>query len=341
MSKAAPKPKFVMLGKSKFVHVARTKAADLKVKGGSGCPQVRKYQVSNQVPKKGISPEAASALEPCELCDTTAVINAMLPAEYKAEARKAKKDEVLDKFRPEPKKAKAAKASKAKAEPKAVAPKATMVGVRSTGSGERTKAEQLVVFATEHGWSAAIVNGEPGLLVEAKHDGQLIHCWFVDGKYDEARPAQLIVGDWTGKLRGVHMCRRQMAGEGRAKPYTEPGKGRSGPRKKDADIVVPADESPEDARRRVPFALDDDDATIIAAIKGKTIKWRNTMSNSMESAWLPADDRGKKTPKLYIQVHPTTRERMVTFLEVMSVGEHGETYGPTRTVRLNKIARVI
>lgn len=339
MSKSAPKPKFVMLGKSKYVHVARTKAADLKAKGGSGCQMVRKYQVANTVPKKGISPEAASVLEPCLLCDTAAVIASETPKERALEDRKAKKDEVMDKFRPEPKKAKAKKATKAVEAKEPSAPKATMVGVRSTGSGERDKAEALLAFAEANGWGGYIQDGKPGLLDVLKNGEQVIHCWFVDGKYDEARPAQLIVGEWTGKLRGVHMCRRQMAGEGRARPYPEPGKGRSGPRKQ-AD-AVPANESPEDARRRVPFSLDDDDVVIIDAIKGKTIKWRNSMSNQMESAWLPAEPKGKKTPKLFIQTHPQTRERMVTFLEVNSIGEHGEVYGPTRTVRLNKIARVI
>lgn len=339
MSKAAPKPKFMMLGKSKYVHAIRTKAWDLK---NSQCLQVRKYQVAGKVPKgKGISPEAASVLEPCTSCDPTTDIALLMAPERKVEDRKAKKDEVLDKFRPESKRSK--DAAKKAVEPKAAAPKATKVGVRSTGSGERTKAEQLVEFAKANGWAATIDDGKPGLRVVADDQtgNQVIHCWFVDGKYDEARPAELHVGDWTGKLRGVHMCRRQIAGVGRDKPYAEPGKGRSGPRKKDADIIVPDNESEVDARRRVPFALDDEDIAIIDALKGKTIKWRNSLSNSMESAWLPAEINGKKRPKIFIQVHPKTRVRMVTFIEVLSVTEHGETYGGERTVRLDKIARVV
>jgi hypothetical protein len=348
MAKAAPKPKFTILGKSQYVHVTRTKAWDLK---NSQCQQVRKYQVADNVPKKGMSPEAASALEPCLRCDTSAVIKEVMPV---TEAdRKAKKDELLDKFRPvdhkkrgrnntrelKAKTRKSEQGDKAPKEPRA--PKATMVGVRSTGSGERDKAEALLAFAEQSGWGGYIQDGDPGLLVVLKNGEEVIHCWFVDGKYDEARPAQLHVGSWTGKLRGVHMCRRQMAGEGRARPYPNPGQGRSGPRRKDEDDLPQDKESPVDARRRVPFSVDDDDLVIIDAIKGKTIKWRNMMSNTIDSAWLPAEAKGKKTDKIFIREHPKTKERMVTFLQVMAIGEHGEVYGPTRTVLLNKINRVI
>lgn len=334
-----PKPKFMSLGSSKYIHTVRTKTWDLK---NSQCLQVRKYQVADKIKGKGISPEAASVLEPCLSCDTAAAIRSVTPKSAKAEERKAKRDDVIEKIRAEQKPV--GKKSKAKSGDKPIKtpkPKATKVGVRSTGSGERDKATQLMDFAKEHGWKPSIGDGEPGLLVTLKKGDQTILCWYIDGKYDIARHAKIVVGSWEGKLRGAHQCRRQIAGEGRDKPYPNPGQGRSGPRHKSEEDEPPPDESPEDAARRVPFTMEDDDIAIIDAIKGRTIKWRNTLNNTIESAWVPASPEGKKTPKIYMQAHPKTGERMVTFMTVMSVNEHGEVYGATRTVSLGKIIRVV
>jgi hypothetical protein len=105
---------------------------------------------------------------------------------------------------------------------------------------------------------------------------------------------------------------------------------------------VPDDESPEDAKKRVPFSIDDEAIVIIDAIKGKEIKWRNSVSGSMEHATLPADPKGKKTDKIIIDDHPKIEgRRIVTFLAVEGIGEHGEVYGPWRSVALEKIVRVL
>jgi hypothetical protein len=353
--------KFMMLGKSKFVHVVRTKAQDLKAKGGSECQQVRKYQVAGTIPKgKGLSPEAAAALDPCPACEAADAIALAVKGSTTPEERKAaaadRAAEVRDRAAgKKPRKAaKAKKVAKPKKETKAKTPKEpkkpsmTKSGPRSVVSGvedgAKAKAELLAAFGDEHGWSSKLAKDKDTghWVLTSKKGSETIHTYFIDGKYDVGRHAEIVVGDWSGKLRGAHAVRRQMSMEGRDRPHPEPGKGRSGPRAKAKDAeVVPEDESPEDARRRVPFSMDDPEAEIIERIKGKTIKWRNGVSNSVEEAWLPGEWHGKKRDKIKIIDHPKTGKRMLNFFTVESIGEHGENYGPERTVYLDKIVRVV
>lgn len=350
---ASTNAKFMMLGKSKYVHVVRTKTQDLRQgEKGSGCQQVRKYQVAGNIPKgKGLSVEAASALEPCPLCHTAEAIAAATPPEVKREAAKAKARETMDKIADESK----TKAQKKKGKGKGAIDgikrtkraAGTKGGGRSAGGSNQEKADGLAAFAKEHGWKATVEDADPGLVVVSIRGEETIRCWFVDGKYDTVRHAVLEVGTWSGKLRGVHGCRKQMAGEGRDRPHPQPGKGRSGPRKgskgkgEQPEDVIPEDESPEDAKRRVPFSMDDDAIAIIDAIKGKTIRWRNGVSKTVEEAWLPDKAKGKKRDLITIIDHPKTGKRMVNFLTVTSITEHGPQYGPERTVYLDRIVRVV
>lgn len=359
MPSKTPKPKFMTLGKSKFVHTVYTKTYDLKGKRegggtGSGCQQVRKYAVADKIDykAKGISPEAALALDSCEACATSIVAESLIDPEVKKADRAAARDEVLARAKGDAKKATKGKAAKIKAAREAVgkgdkpakskaAPTKTKAGVRSVGSDTQGKANQLAEFGKEYGWSVEFADGEPGLLLIAQKDGQTIKCWFIDGKYDIARHAYIEVGSWRGTLRGAHACRRQMEGSNAVHP--NPGKGRSGPRKRaDAEVEPPEDESPEDARRRVPFSLDDPAVEIIDAIRGKVIKWRNGQTGLIEEAWLPAEVRPKRAKRdlIVVKEHPKTGERYIEFLTVDSIGEHGEQYGVERAVALRKILRV-
>lgn len=347
-TKPAPMPRFMTLGKSKFVHVVRTKTWDLKE---SGCQQVRKFQVAGNVKPsaKGISPEAALALDPCPNCGTDVIAKEALPPEVKKQAKRDQRDDVMKRAKESTQtKAQAKKAGKRSKAAKPAKERVGKPGARSAG-GTDSKAKALAQFAEDHGWTIGIKDGDPGVLVEAMLGNEIIRCFFVDGKYDTVRFATLSVGDWSAKLRGVHSCRRQIAGEGRDRPYPNPGVGRSGPRKgrkarnaeETADGSEPEEgESPEDAKRRVPFSIDDEPIVIIDAIKGKVIKWRNGMTEEIEEAWLPADPKGKKVPKIRIEEHPKTGRRIITFMVVTSVTEHGEQYGVTRSVFLDKIIRV-
>ncbi len=343
-----PKPKFMVIGKGKYVHVFRTEKWDRK---HHQCQQARKAIVAGKInyKSKGISPEAAAALDPCPNCDTAGVLKSLETPEQRKERTKASREATQEKIKDASKtdgqrKKEAKRKGKGKVDTKPSKRKAK-AGRTSTGDTQ-AKAEALAAFGKEHGWLTTVTPQDVGMMVEAQRGDEIIRCYFVDGKYDTSRHASLTVGSWTGKLRGVHGCRKQMAGEGRDRPHPNPGKGRSVSKRKAEDEVIPEDESPEDARRRVPFLVDDDPVEIIEKLLGKIIKWRNGVSGSLEEAWLPAEvrpKRGKREAKrdtITITEHPKTGKRMVTFLTVLSVNEDGEQYGPERSVYLDKIVRV-
>ena len=353
---AASKYKFIVLGKSKFVHAVRTKAQDLKQGGtGSQCQTVRKYWVADKIDTKhkGMSPEAASALDPCPNCDTAGVLASLVTPEQKRAKAKEKADDLIDRIRDENKpKGKKGKPKKSPTGPdrstrrSGGGSKRLKVSSGTTGDSTREKAEALAAFGKEHGWGTDVIDANPGLMVRAVKGGEDIKCYFIDGKYDAGRPASVSVGSWTGKLRGVHGCRKQMAGEGRDRPHAEPGKGRSAPRKKVKQDDA-HEESPEDAKAKVPFDVEsDDDPTVMAALLGKQIRWRNGVSGSIDEALLPGKAKGKKRDVVTITTHPKTGRRMVTFLTVLSAGkddegEYREQYGPERSVYLDKITKVV
>lgn len=354
---AAPKYKFMTLGKSKFVHAVRTKATDLKTgPGGAQCQTVRKYWVADKIDSKhkGMSPEAASALDPCPNCDTAGVLKSMETPEQRRARAKDKADDVQARIK-DSTKTKGQRDREAKQKAKAAAKPVAKTAKARVPAGDRVKNQAAkhaskdevmmakvntyIAFGEEHGWSSTIEDGEPGVMVLSTRDNELIRCYFIDGKYDISRHATVEVGAWSGKLRGVHGCRKQMANEGRDRPHPEPGKGRGGPRAKSKDIDAD-EESPHDAMRRLPFKLEDEDEVIFSEILGKRIRWRNGVSGVVEEAVLPVKAEGKKRAKVSLTEHPRTGRRMVNFLVVLDVTGEGEQYGPERTVYLDKIVRV-
>lgn len=349
---ATPKPKFHLLGKSKFVHTVYTNAYDVKK---SQCQQVRKYVVAGKVDYKstGISADAALALDSCEACATHEVIKQAQSPEEKRAKRKADANDLLEKIRDEQPGRKKAKGKPAKADKpvkekvaKVAKPTTTKSGMRSVGSNADSKARALADFMTENGWSTTIGKDEAtGHVVVAGTNGdQNINAFFIDGKYDVSRHAVIAVGAWSGTLRGAHAVRRQVdtSLDDRDRPHPAPGKGRKGPRKKvDAEPDEPVEgESPEDARRRVPFSLDDPDVFIIDTIKGHTIRWRNGVSGNVEEATVPGSIGKGKRPLITVNAHPKTGRRILDFIQVIAVNENGEVYGPERAVYLDKIVRV-
>jgi hypothetical protein len=346
-----PKPKFSTLGKSKYVHVFRTEAWDRK---NAECNHVRRKMVAGTIDykkNKGISPEAAASLDPCEHCDTAGVLKSLLtPAQIKKAGRE-RTDDTLNKVRDEQKKVSNKRGhnlksdkSKKPAERMSKPVKQQMVksGPKSLGD-DATKAQILADFAKEHGWKVEITEDKPGVKLVAKRGKETITCWFEGGKYDIGRLGYITVegSDWKGNLRAAHACRRQMSGEGRDRPHPNPGLGRSAPRSKREEPTPETEESPEDAHKRVPFSIDDDDLTIIDAIKGKTIRWRNGVSGLVEEALLPSKAEGHKRAKMVITTHPKKGRRILSFFPVEEVGEHGEVYGGERNVALDKIVRVV
>lgn len=361
-----PKARFVTLGKSKFVHVVHTELWDRK---NSQCQQVRKFTVAGKVPGGSLSPEAALALDDCPRCNTHDRATLLLEKSKTVEQRRAeaqdRRNQTLDKVsgkkvtKPKQhvkatkvKAAKPAKPAKDKPAPKPKQPTRTKAGFRSTGDGyaDKTqgKAMEVVAFAEDNGWRAKAVE-DNGWMVEAKRNDQTIHVWFVDGKYDLSREAEIVVGTWHGKLRGAHAARRQMDAslDNKDRPFPRPGEARVSKREgkvsKQTNNKAAGDdkESPLDAATMRPFSLDDPDIEIIDAIKGKMIRWRNGVSGTLEEAWVPSKAQGKKRPLISIKQHIKTGKRYVSFLSVQSVNEDGENYGAERNVNLDKIVRVM
>lgn len=349
------KTRFMFIGKGKAVHVINNKATDMKTEanGGSGCMVVRKAHVAGRIkPRnkdKGLSPEATLALNGCGSCRTEVVAKRMLP-DTKREDRKAARDEVLDRARPAKKtkpakQAKVKAASKPKAERKPSQPTKTKAGTRSVGSSSLDKAEDLAVFVRDQGWRAEVFTGEhDSAKVVAKHGDKVVECNFIDGKYDITNQASITVGAWSGTLRGAHAVRRQIdkSLDDRDRPHPVPGKGRGGPRGRKADEVeVAEDESPEDAHRRVPFLLDDDEATVLDAVKGHVIRWRNGVSKSVEEARVPPEVGKGKRPWVSISVHPKSGRRILDFFVFEGMADGDPVFGPERAVALDKIIRVL
>lgn len=356
-----PTPKFTMIGKGKFVHVVHTEKFD---RANSGCQTVRKALVAGKIDYKGkhLSPEAALALEPCTSCGTSEVAKRMLPAESKREDAKDKRDDVLrrakgeslsDRARKNRQTVKAKEKPAKEAKPKPVKerkPSKTKAGTRSTGGGVEDKAlgkaQELATFAEANGWATDITkDDETGHWTVTATKGDLtINAWYIDGKYDINRHAEIVVGTWTGKLRGAHAARRQMDAslDDRDRPHPVPGRGRAVVKRSKADVdAATEDESDDDMRKRVPFSIDDDDIVIIDAIKGRKIFWRNATSGAMDDAMIPSSIGNGKRPLVAITTHPKTNARMLDFLEVVDEAGGREVVGPERVVRLDKIVRVV
>lgn len=340
---AGPKPKFMHLGRGKYVHVVRTVKWDL---ANSQCQQVRKGQVAGKFKGKGLSPEAALDLDAgCTDCATNLVAKQVIQAAMKPEDRKSRADdrrnEVLQRAANSKREAKEAKVMKkaVKAATPKKAPSMTKAGIRSVASAKdgdpsKTKAQLLADHGEQHGWKTSVEPDGKGWMVVAVRGEETIRAPFIDGKFDETRYGTLTVGDWTGKLRAAHACRRQMSMEGRDRPFPEPGKGRTGTRVKKADVDVPEDESPEDAARRVPFSVDDEDVVIIDHLRNKTIKWRNGKTGVLHEAWFPP-----KNGHVKIEANKDGK-RYVVFDEVIEITSQGTTYGKTYNVYLHKILKV-
>jgi hypothetical protein len=355
VKKSAPAPRFHMTKRGKSVHVVRTKAWDLK---NSECQVVRKGQVADSFKGKGMSPEAALALDACDSCGTHAVAEAAVKASATPEQRRAesedRRNEVMD--RASGKKRKTAKAAKppAKAAEKSPPPvgkqkpvSKTKAGTRSVasvkeGDAAQAKAQQLIAFGEASGWKCDLKrDDETGhWVVVCVRGDATVRAWYIDGKYDINRHAEIAVGSWTGKLRGAHAARRQMSSEleDADRPHPKPGVGRkvSHFNPKESGDVVPEDESPEDAARRVPFSADDPADEIIAAISGKVIRWRVDLSNTVTQARVPTN-----SPRTTVSAHPKNGKRILSFLEVVEEAGGREILGPERNIALAKIIRVI
>lgn len=137
-----------------------------------------------------------------------------------------------------------------------------------------SKHERVVAAAKEHGWEFQLISvpGE-GTGVELNRGPEnLMIRWDLTGSLMHPLTYR-VAGVRETKLRNVSAALKQMAD----KPNLTPARRRS-------SAAVEVDETPY---LPLPFDTDADDATIIKALRGKTIVWRNRLLNTLESGQVP------------------------------------------------------
>ena len=309
------------------IHVITTKREDMK---HSKCPQVKKGHTGPGWRGKSLSPEATLALKGCARCNTHEVAEVerkarMTPAQKRAEA-KVKRDETLGKIA-EAKKPTAKK--RAATEEGDKAPKR-----RGPRGGEKdarmeSLAKEHAQFAEGHGWKVKVENEQPHEWATiAKRNGETLKIIWQDGRVTYSR-VDLASGVQV-RLRNSSNWRKHAEGKSGIKPNHAP-KGQRG--KKAARAESGEDDSL--TTRDLPFNLEtDDDDTIIESLVGKTITWRRTIDNRLDSAKVPQRSRNCR-----MKEHPKSGRLMISFYESHGQGEAGEVLGGERTVFVDKIIR--
>lgn len=318
----AAKPKAKFMGRNGgVVHVVHTKAYDMK---NSKCVSLKKGHEDGVWKGKGLSPEAALELKPCTKCETHDVAEVerkarMTPAQKRAETVRVR-NETIDSV------SKTTRSKKHKADKPA---KVARRGPKRADAGDRMKAivEENAAFAKEHGWKAtASETNTNEWTAEAKRSGETLKLIYRDGRKTWARV--VLASGVEVRLRTVENWQKHASGKSGIKPDYAPKVTRQG--KKASKAVVIDDAKP----RKLPFSLEDDDETVIESLVGKTITWRNSVSNTLETATLPQRARNCR-----VTDHPKSERRMVSFYEHQGQNEHGEMLGGERTVYIDKILK--
>lgn len=375
-----PKPRLIAT-KAGSVHVVTTERWD---KENSTCRVVKRgWTQGTWKGKRGVSPDAALAHEPCDACKSHTVARrikreSQSPEERRAES-KDKRDQTLAKARGEqqwyvsrdhkgfttnpdmaakgddgePIKGSSGTSKKrprATRGPTTVGGKVVKQGSASvkrsgrtmaarkgagTAEGSEGKARELVAYATEQGWEATVEPLEgTEYVVTATKGKETVTCYFIDGKYNRDRHSTVAVGEWTGRLRGVHGCRKQIGNAGSDRPFPDPGSGRSAVSKR---RKAEADEpDPETEHVGLPFTMDAPDGEIIEAVRGHHLKWRNTLSDSVQAAEVPGKRGGIK-----LSTHPKRDVRVLSFFEVVYDERKVAGLGGERNVAIDRIIRVV
>ena len=292
------------------------------VGAGAECPIVKKgAREGTWKGMRSIPPAKVLDRKDCQRCDTHARAEAALNGTTYGAKR-------------EPEPTKTVKKTAKSAPKKTTEVRMTQAGPRSVGGDSEDKAKQLLEFAKEHGWKGKVnLTGTNQASIRVTKGNETIVVNFIDGKYDVSNQATIVVGDWTGVLRGAHRARKQMSLEGKDRPYPTPGKGgRKRSPKADAD----SGEESDDIERVVPWSADSKDEDIIEAIKGKVIEWRNRTSGAIDRAEV-ADKGGN------VKIEPHPREplaRMVSFAQVLYDDKGRAELGGERVVRIDRIINV-
>lgn len=304
------------------VHVVSTKTADVK---DSKCSIVKKgHEEGKWGRKKGVSADAALSMDACVKCNTHEVAkvvksDSMTPAEKRA-AAKEKSDETIMKLGND----KPKKQAKGNKEPKRRGPK------QSKPETMKEKAEEHAKFAEQNGWRSSVEETASNeLTVTATKNKETLKIIWQDGRTIWSRVT--LASGVEVKLRNSANWRKHAAGESKIKSDYQP-RTREGSKKALKSQVID-----DDAPRKLPFKIDDEDDDIIKSLNGRTITWRLTMTRALDSATVPERSRNVR-----IATHPKSGRKMISFHELHSkeTKERDEVLGPERTVYLDKILKV-
>lgn len=316
----AAKPSNVrfMSTKTGKVHVVSTKARDEKE---SKCPVVKKGHVEGTWGrKKGVSPDAALAMDECIKCATHHVAKAMTETpERKQAARKEQTKETIRKLGNQDKKVAALDKQPKRRGPKVSRPE-TM----------KEKCQEHAELAKQNGWRATVEQtGNNEWTCTATKGQETLKLVYQDGRTIWSRVT--LASGVEVRLRNSANWRKHAMGQSKIKSDYTP-RGRAGSKAATKRAVID-----DDAPRKLPFNLEDDDDNIISALGGRQITWRLSMARTLDSAVIP-----KRSRNVRITAHPKSGRRMISFHELHApeTEERGEQLGPERTVYLDKILRV-
>lgn len=272
--------------------------------------------------RPGISPDAALEMDECKLCGTHAVAEAerkarMTPAQKRAEA-KLRAQDTQEKMRPKPLKGKKHKTDKP----------AARRGPRGGDVNDRMKAlvEEHAEYATKLGWASKAWNsGANEWTAEASKDGDTLKLIYRDGRKVWARV--VLSNGVEVRLRSTGNWKLFAAGQYKVNRDHQPRQ--TGKKAAKSEVIK------DDVRSKLPFNLEtDDEDTIIESLVGKRITWRNSISDTLDTAKVPTRARNCR-----IRLHPKSERLMISFFESQGMSEHGEMLGGERTVYLDKILK--
>lgn len=306
-----------LASKTGVVHIVDARRSD---PGATPCPAVaRALNAGSWKGQRSLKPEAVLEMKDCAKCGTFKAARAALRVEDGRTEMKSM----------------GAKVKKSR----------NTAPVNQPVADERTtlKAKEHANLAEQHGWTVTIERNENrGLTVIATRGNESCVLTYREGGFLNNPGIVFKVPGRTVPLHNSGTWRRQVSlPEGKRPISAKPKRAGRAPKSKAEDpepeingAVVVAEEVIPLNKSSLPFLLDDDDATIIDAIKGSMLYWRNNMMAKVVSARVPSRAR-------LIRFAHTARgnRRYVSFPEA-EMTKDGEIYGAERAVAIEDMLRV-
>lgn len=213
---------------------------------------------------------------------------------------------------------------------------------------ERTtrKIEEHAKIAADHGWETVVTaNERRGLTLTATRGNEACVLAYRENGILWNDEIRFNVPGRSVPMHNSGTWRRQVSLPEGQRPI--PAQPKRFGRKRSSEAIEPVEsangESTEDEingevisinRSDLPFPKDADDFTIIDAIKGQTLYWRNNLSQRVVSARVPS-----KARMIRLAVTGRGQRRYVSFPEA-EMTKDGEMYGPERAVAIESMLRV-